>query len=129
LSKYVAFIVDEYVKTKKPAPEPSPQRPLTPEQEIDKIGEEMGRLNEQYDEKFEAIRSLIPREFPVVQTDDDLKQQTKVVWKVLLDRNCFVRGARNKAVAISKEDVGCYERLGTLHLKKMELTKNLTLQM
>ena len=50
---------------------------MTPEEEIDKIGEEMGQLNVEYDEKFEAIRSMIPKDAPKVQTAEDLKKRTE----------------------------------------------------
>ena len=48
---------------------------MTPEEEIDKIGEEMGQLNVEYDEKFQAIRSMIPKDAPKVQTVEDLKKR------------------------------------------------------
>ena len=123
LSGFIASIVDQHVKTKTPDSVELEQehRPMTPEEEIDKIGEEMGQLNVEYDEKFQAIRSMIPKDAPKVQTAEDLKKRTEFIWKQLLDKNCFVR-VRNKPVAISRNDLKCFEMLGAYHLRKKELT-------
>ena len=87
----------EYVKSKTAPPEPEQEGPLTPDQEVDKITEEMGSLNEQYDEKFEAIRSLSPKDAPKIETPDDLEKLIALIWVKLRANNGFVRRSRNKA--------------------------------
>ena len=46
-------------------------RPLTAEEQVAKIVEEIGDLTATYDEKFEAIRSLVPKDAPEMETLDD----------------------------------------------------------
>ena len=127
-SKCVASIVDQYVKSKAPAEPVDPDaepKPVTPEEELDKITDDMGALNEQYDEKFEAIRSLIPKDVdPDVETPEDLIRLTQVIWKKLIEKGGFVRRG-SKGVAVSRNDIKCYENLGNLHLRKKELLKNM----
>ena len=124
-SKYVAFIVNEYVKTKTIPVEPEPEGPLTPQQEVDKVVEEIGNLTATYNEKFEAIRSLVPKDAPKMQTLEDLKKRIGFIWTKVIEKNGYVRGERNKVVPLSKNDVRCYESLCQLQLRKLELQRTI----
>ena len=123
LARFANSIISEYVKSRTQPPEQVEEGPLTPEEEVNKIVEEMGELNERYDEEFEAIRGLLPKDAPKVQTQEDLKKRTELIWAKLKEKNGFVRASRKRAVAISRQDLQFYEKLGMLHLRKRELER------
>jgi len=122
-AKFANSIISQYVKSKIQPEEPVQEVPLTPEEEVDKIVEEIGKLNEQYNDKFEAIRSLIPKDAPNIQTLEDLKKRANIIWTKVKEKNGYVRAERNKVVPISKNDLKCYELLCELHVRKRELEK------
>ncbi|MGH2639331.1 MAG: hypothetical protein ACRDF4_08645 [Rhabdochlamydiaceae bacterium] len=122
LSKFLDSILSEYIKSKTLSKDAD--RPLTPQEECDTLIEEMGKLNERFDDKFAAIRSLIPKDHPQTETEADLKKLIVLIWTKISERNGFVR-FRNKGIAISRADLEQYEQLGLLHLRKKELTKGM----
>ena len=123
VSKYVSFIVDEYVKTKVVPLDPEPEGPVTPDQEVDKLVEEMGRLSQQHHEKFEAMHSLIPKDAPGVLTLEDLTKTMALIWAKVKEKNGIVRTDRKKVMAISKADLRCYDLFCQLRLRKQELER------
>ena len=123
ISKFIDSILSEYIKGKTPSMETTADGPLTPHQEVDKIVEKIGKLTQQYDEKFEAMRSMVPKDAPKLQTLEDVKKRVDFIWMKVIDKNGFVRGDRNEVVPLSKNDVRCYESLCQLQLRKLELQK------
>ena len=123
LSKFVASIVDQYVKVRTPVEEGPEDRPLTAEEQVAKIVEEIGDLTATYDEKFEAIRSLVPKDAPEMQTMDDVDARVVFIWTRIVEENGFVRGERNKVVPLSRTDLKSYKQLCDLQLKKLALLK------
>jgi len=126
LSKFVASIVDQYVKVRTPVEEGPEDRPLTTEEQVAKIVEEIGDLTATYDEKFEAIRSLVPKDAPEMQTLDDVDARIVFIWTKIVEENGFVRGERNKVVQLSRVDLKSYKQLCELQFKKLELLKTMS---
>jgi hypothetical protein len=126
ISKFVDSILSDYIKSKTPSMETTADGPINPRQEVDKIVEEIGKLTEQYGEKFEAMRSMVPKDAPKLQTMEDVRKRVDYIWMKVIDKNGFVRGDRNKVVPLSRTDLKSYEQLCQLQLRKLELMKVMT---
>ena len=123
LSKFVASIVDQYVKSRTPVEDEPEPKPMTAEEQVAKIVEDIGNLTATYDEKFEAIRSLVPKDAPEMETLDDVDARIVFIWTRIVEENGFVRGERNKVVQLSRVDLKSYKQLCELQFKKLELLK------
>lgn len=115
VSKMVTGVMTEYMKSQTTTKEEN-DTPMTPQEEHDRIVEEMGKLNQKFDEKFTAIRSLIPKE----EKGEDPPTLRKTLWNEVSKRNGSIR-LKGKTIGISREDLDNFEHLGNLFMRKLQL--------
>ena len=124
-SKMVAYLVIEaYMKDQalKQRAKQESDVPLTLGEEYCRLIEEIGRMNGEFDAQFQAIRSLIAEDAHPVNTEEDLKKLMSIITQKVGEKGGFVR-VEGEDVAISREDVQAYERLGMLHLKGKRMSQ------
>jgi hypothetical protein len=118
ISKFVVGIVVDRINQE--AKEQDNHDP-TPLEERDKLIDEMGAIRTKLGaNKLDAIVSLIPREYPATNSQDDVGKLTDLIWSKVTEAEGFVSGT-----AISRADVQEYRRLLTYKLRKRELDKML----
>ena len=81
----------------------------------------MGQLEDRLHRKFEAIRSVIPKDARPPQNETEMNIILEKMWQEICHCTCFIDGE-----AISKANFEEYRKLGHLYLRKKELEKQLT---
>ena len=124
VSRLVNGVMREFMETKTKPPEDGAPEIITPEEEQSRIIETMGQLNEKFDDKFEAIRTLRTRDIKKIENADDVQKFVDDLWHEVMKEDGYVR-RKGKVISISRADLKEYQNLGMLRLRFDQLSAQL----
>ncbi len=123
VSKYVVAMRNEYVSNHAPK-DGQKDPPKTDEERLAFAVEEMGRLNEDNQIKFQAVRKMIPEGTPRPLKESEIEPfMLKIRNAVNKHNGCAMVG--RKVVSISREDLERYAKLNRLDIEKNALEASL----
>lgn len=122
-NKYVVYLIEEDIKhATKEGQVNSPQEKLTPQQEVEQMVSEMGRIATTLGIKFTIIRDIVRRVLKLhAKNEDDVESNRKAIWSYVASKDGTVEYKDDKLVAIDKNDVDQYAKYWTLHIRKLGL--------
>ena len=123
MSKLILAAIDEFL-AKHLSKEALQEVPKTDEERLAFIVEEMGRLNEENQIKFQAVRKIIPKGTPRPLKESEIEPFMLKIRNAVNKHNGCAKVGR-KVVSISREDLERYAKLNRLDIEKNALQASL----
>ena len=123
MSQFIEQMLRDY-KTRDEKTRGVSKQPETDEEKLLAIVDQMGRLNEENQVKFDAIKSILPESLEDPSKESQIKPFVDAIWRMIVAHNGSIEFHR-KIVAISHDDLQKYEELNRLYLEKEQLEARL----